>query len=107
MLPTQLLDHLRTAGVRLDLRDGALRAGPSAALTPGLRWLIAEHKPALLELLSRPDPAPRRLWLVTHPDGRRVSHSFTPPATRAEVEAWYPGASAEPEPDPHEGQPDV
>jgi len=36
-----------------------------------------------------------------------VSHSFTPPATRAEVEAWYPGASAEPEPDPHEGQPDV
>jgi len=102
MLATQLLDHLRAAGVRLDLRNGSLRAGPSAALTPGVRGLIAEHRPALVDLLSRPAPtadtAPRRLWLVTHLDGRSVSHSFTPGATLTEVRGWYPDAlSIEPE----------
>jgi hypothetical protein len=50
------------------------------------------------------DVAPGRLWLIRHPDGSVRSHSFTPPASRAEVEAWYPGALAEPEDDPHGGQ---
>lgn len=41
---------------------------------------------------------PRRLWLIHHPDGRWVSHSFTPGATEQEVRSWYPEAlSIEPE----------
>ncbi|WP_295448244.1 hypothetical protein [uncultured Thiodictyon sp.] len=54
MLATQLLDHLTAAGVRLELQGDKLRAGPAAALTPGLRGLIAENKPALVAMLSRP-----------------------------------------------------
>ncbi len=47
-------------------------------------------------------PAPevevhRRLWLIQHPDGGWVSHSFTPPASLAEVRSWYPLADIEPE----------
>ncbi len=51
---------------------------------------------------------PRRLWLVTHGDGRLVSHSFCPPASLLEVRAWYPEAlaiEAEPEEDTPEGEP--
>lgn len=36
-----------------------------------------------------------RLWLIHHRDGRLLEHSFTPPATAAEVSAWYPGAAIE------------
>ncbi len=41
--------------------------------------------------------APRRRWLIWHRDGSVASHSFSPPASRAEVESWYPGAEFEPE----------
>ncbi len=43
---------------------------------------------------SDTESEPRRLWLIRHDDGRLVSHSFTPPATDAEVRGWYPGALA-------------
>jgi len=36
-----------------------------------------------------------RLWLIVLQDGSRFSSSFTPPATAAEVRAWYPGARVE------------
>ena len=43
---------------------------------------------------------PIRLWLIRHGDGRRVSHSFTPPATERQVRAWYPDSlTVEPEVD--------
>lgn len=65
----------------------------------------------VLRVLKVPDPSvsqkknaleldgqPHRLWLVSHPDGRVVSHSFGPPATADQVQAWYPDAKAiEPE----------
>lgn len=35
---------------------------------------------------------PRRLWLIYHPDGRLISHSFTPAASREGVLGWYPEA---------------
>ncbi|WP_295584483.1 hypothetical protein [uncultured Lamprocystis sp.] len=105
MTAAAVLTHLNAAGIRLEVRAGALLATPKESLTDDARSLIRANKPALLELLSRPAAdAAHRLWLVTHPDGRRVSHSFTPPASRREVEAWYPGALVEPEADPHEGQ---
>jgi hypothetical protein len=45
-----------------------------------------------------PDPdAPQYLWLIRLRDGSVASHSFSPPASRAEVESWYPGATLEPE----------
>lgn len=48
--------------------------------------------------IQRPD-SPRHRWLIWHQDGSVASHSFSPPATRVEVESWYPGAAAEPEPE--------
>lgn len=43
------------------------------------------------------EDTPRRIMLIRHADGRVISHSFTPPATRQEVEGWYPEAlSVEP-----------
>ena len=41
--------------------------------------------------------SPRHRWLIRHPDGSVASHSFSPPARRAEVASWYPGAVFEPE----------
>ncbi len=35
---------------------------------------------------------PRRLWLIRHGDGSLWSHSFTPPATLAMVQALHPEA---------------
>ncbi len=43
--------------------------------------------------------SPRYRWLIRHRDGSVASHSFSPPASRAEVESWYRGATLEPEPD--------
>lgn len=49
--------------------------------------------------------AHRRLWLVIQADGRLVSHSYTPPATEAEVRSWYPEALViEPAEDIPEGE---
>jgi hypothetical protein len=45
-----------------------------------------------------PDP-PRRLWLIAMPTGEVFSSSFFPSATREEVQAWYPTAKIEPEPE--------
>lgn len=42
---------------------------------------------------------PRRLWLVTLPNGERFSLSCTPPATRTDLRGRYPGALVEPEPE--------
>jgi len=53
---------------------------------------------------AEPDSEPCRLWLIRHADGRYVSHSFTPPATLAEVRAWYPDAITT-EPDTSNPQP--
>ena len=48
--------------------------------------------------VQSPD-SPRYRWLIWHRDGSVASHSFSPPASRAEIESWYPGAAAEPEPE--------
>mgnify|MGYP001768756202 CR=1 FL=1 len=46
----------------------------------------------------------RRLWLIRHQDGRLISHSFCPPASRDEVSGWYPLAlSIDPEDEEDEG----
>ncbi len=45
-----------------------------------------------------PDPdSPQYRWLICHRDGSVASHSFSPPASRTEVQSWYPGATLEPE----------
>ena len=72
--------------------DGRLLANPADRLTTAHRDMVRAYRPALVALLT-----PQRLWLIRHPDGSVVSHAFSPPATRAEVEAWYPGAKTEPE----------
>ncbi len=45
-------------------------------------------------------PAHRHTWLVTTTEGEVFSLSRTPPATLAEIEADYPGATIEIEPEP-------
>ena len=47
----------------------------------------------------------RRLWLIRHQDGRLISHSFCPPASRDEVSGWYPLAlSIDPEDEEDDGE---
>ena len=104
------LSTLSAHGVRLEIRDGTLTAGPREALTPEVRELIRAHKPELIAALSAasdPEPEPaHRLWLILHAPGDLRSHSFSPPATAAEIRRWYPDALLiEPEPDPEEAQP--
>lgn len=48
---------------------------------------------------SRDSHIGHRLWLVTLPDGSVLSVSRTPPATLAEIQADYPGATIRPEPE--------
>ena len=47
----------------------------------------------IAKIAASPDlKTAHRLWLIRHPDGRLVSHSFEPPVTGTEVEGWYPDA---------------
>lgn len=92
MKPAELLPAAAVDGITLTLVDGALRVrGPA----PGVeKWgdAIRAGKADLVAYLT-----PWRLWLIRHADGRLISHSFTPAASRQEVEGWYPEAlSAEP-----------
>jgi hypothetical protein len=101
---TAALDVLVEAGITLRVDGSRLIASPADRITTAHRDLIRAYRPALVAILtSAPPPAdtdpPRRLWFVRHPAGALYSHSFTPPASRAEVSAWYPGAYIEPEND--------
>lgn len=90
-------------GITLEVdSSGRLLARPAGRLSADHRNLIRAYRPALVALLApdqdREQDPPRRLWYIRHADGSRASHSFTPPATRAEVCAWYPGAVVEDDP---------
>ena len=102
MTASELLSQATAEGLTLELVDDQIRAqGPRSLLS---RWAseLRQHREEVIAVLRRgpaPDPilAPEvdttiRLWLVRHPDGRLVSHSFCPPASEAEVRAWYPQA---------------
>lgn len=87
MAPGALVGILTAGGFGVRLEGGRLIVHPADTLSPRLAGLIRQHKPALVQYLSRiqapsndtEQGIPRRLWLVTHADGRLVSHSFTPP----------------------------
>ena len=77
MPPGALLAELRTRGVQLTADGDALcYRGPKGSVTPELRALLVEQKPALLRLLTPPpaveDPA--------------LNHRVT--AFQAQVERW-------------------
>ena len=63
-----------------------------------LATTAADSTAALWAGVVVPD-APQHRWLIRHRDGSVASHSFSPPASRAEVQCWYPGAALEPEPE--------
>ena len=90
-----ILAQATAAGLTLTLHaPDCLRVTGPAVARARLLPEIRANKPALVALLSEgltPD-LPRRLWLITHPDGRLVSHSFTPEAALAQVRGWYPDA---------------
>jgi len=101
MTANTLIHRARSAGVTIvPTPTGNLTLeGPPDAVAVLMREVRA-NKADLLKILSAPaaDTAPRRLWVVTHPDGSPRSHSFCPAATLAEVRSWYPtAASIEPE----------
>lgn len=102
MTAAAVLLGARQDGLSVRLDRGALKVeGATEALA---RWVpqLRAVKPDLLRLLGAPDPdsPPRRLYLIRAADGSLTSHSFTPPATLAEVAGWYPTAtSIEPEDD--------
>lgn len=77
MTAAAVLANLNAAGIRLEVREGALLASPRAALTDDARALIGAHKPALLVLLT----VPRRLWLIQHAADRLDSHNTQPPSS--------------------------
>ena len=99
MTAAALMADLTAAGLSLDPPDNLRLRGDRATRA---RWLpqVRERKAELVELLTAtaPDTATCRQWLVRHQDGTVRSHSFCPPASRQEVESWYPDArSIEPE----------
>ncbi len=49
-----LLAELSSLGITLTVVDGQLHARPRRLLTPEIRELIAEHKPAIVATLSGP-----------------------------------------------------
>lgn len=52
---------------------------------------VAADEGQASEPCTRPEPdSPRWMWWIRHPDGW-ASHTFTPPATAAEIARWYPG----------------
>ena len=55
MTPRELLDSLTTRGIALRLDGVTLMAKPMAALTPGDRDAIRQHKAELIELLCGGD----------------------------------------------------
>ena len=62
MTPEALLSRLAALNVKLTAAGGRLRVeAPAGALTDELRAALAEHKRALLDLLSRPSRGVRRL----------------------------------------------
>ncbi len=98
MAPAALVAHLTAAGFGIRWAGDRLLVSPADQLTDELRALIREHRPALSDYLQQPPASAHRLWIVHHGDGRWVSHSLTPDASREEVAAWYPLAlSIEPE----------
>ena len=102
MAPAAVVAHLTAAGFGIRWAGNRLLVSPADQLTDELRALIREHRPALIDYFQQPPARVRRLWIVQHGDGRWVSHSFTPPASREEVAAWYPLAhSIEPEEGSH------
>jgi len=90
----ELLDRARSAGVELWRAGEKLRYRGPADAVAGLLPTIREHRPALLAALAqpaRPDPAETSgHWMIVQ--AQRTEHWFAPPATRAELEARYPGA---------------
>lgn len=103
-----LRDSLLHQGVRLRTDDGVnLVVSPADQLTDAHRQLIRTHKVELLALLQSANdanPATHRRWLIRQADGQELDLTRTPPATVAEIEADYPGATVSPIPDPPPGR---
>jgi hypothetical protein len=90
----------------------ALLSSPApVAPDPGATWPgpepPAEAPPRSAGTAPETDTEPRRLWLVTAPAGEPFSTSYTPPATRQEVERWHHGAEVQPEPPAPEQPPAI
>lgn len=103
MTAAELHTQATAEGLTLALANDQISVqGPRRLLA---RWApeLRQYRDALLAYLRAANDttaevdSPRRLWLIHHPDTGWVSHSFTPPATEAEVRAWYPETTIEPE----------
>ena len=104
MTAPPLLHILTDEGFICRAEGDQLIVHPAGDLTDAHRVMIRAAKPDLMAYLRHhPDYAnspipppplrePCRFWLIRHLDGRLMAHTFTPPATEAEVCAWYPQA---------------
>ncbi len=63
----------------------------------------ASPRPSCWRCCPGPPTHPHHTWLVTPLSGDPFSLSRTPPGTLAEIQADYPGALVEPEPEPAAG----
>ena len=86
MTPHELLSELHRRGVELaaDADGGMILFRPAERVTPELRSLLAEHKPALLAMLTAvADPAEREVS-----EAGAVPFALTPRRTASAVAAW-------------------
>lgn len=71
---------------------GHLRGKGPKEVMEAWRPVILKANDALVDYLT-----PRRLWLIHQDATGWASHSFTPPASEAEVSGWYPDAAILPD----------
>lgn len=112
MTAADLLKSIDQAGISLNLGDnGRLRYSGEQAAIDRLLPTLRDHKTELIAaLIAANDGVRHRLWLITRPDGSKISLSRNPPATLADIERDYSGCRVEPESEPAPGpalSPDV
>lgn len=103
MSAAALLLELENVGVRVAIEGDRLRLiGDQAAIDARLDSIRAHKSELIARLTTAANDAPDRhhTWLVTLPTGERFSAMYAPPKTLAEIQAIYPGAQVEREPDP-------
>ena len=97
MKPDEVVYLLRRLGLSLEVDGGRLIVTPANLIDDDTRWLIREHRDAIIaELLN---DSPRWAWLVVFNDHTLETYHH-PEATRTEVMRKYPdAASVEPLPE--------
>ena len=94
---SEVLERVKVAGLSVSVADDdKLQITPYGKLTPELRGLLVQHKPAIIAHLNGwaadTGANPRWRWQVVFSDGSARIAAFTPPASWGEVQEFFPAA---------------